>query len=130
MVHVGRSTAHVSLFMSDDLEESEQRDHILSLLTMESVEPLEESSAQDGKQKMTPETVLGYVKAQPFRPFRLHMAKRKNFDIRHPKMLKVGKTSLFVFSFAPGESEIAEDWESVSLTLIESISHFDFLVTS
>ena len=74
--------------------------------------------------------LLTYVKAQPFRPFRLHMASGQTFDIRHPEMVKVGNGFLLVFSFVPGAPEVVEQWETVSLMLIESISHVDLPVKS
>lgn len=77
---------------------------------------------------ITPPQILNYVKAEPFRPFRLRMASGKSFDIRHPEMVKVGKTFVMVFSFEPGESEVVEKWETVSLMLIESVSHLDLAV--
>jgi len=46
---------------------------------------------------LTPPQVLTFVKAQPFRPFRLHMASGVSFDIRHPEMVKVGKSFLLDF---------------------------------
>jgi hypothetical protein len=74
---------------------------------------------------MTPQSLLGYVKAEPFRPFRLHMASGRTFDVRHPEMVKVLKSSILVFK-ANGESaDIPEDWESVSLMLTESVSHLE-----
>ena len=77
---------------------------------------------------ITSSQLLTYVKAQPFRPFRLHTASGNSFDIRHPEMVKVGKSFLMVFSFAPGEPELIEQWETVSLMLTESISHLDLPV--
>ena len=79
---------------------------------------------------LTPSQVLSYVKAQPFRPFRLHMASGKTFDIRHPEMIRVGKSFLLVFSFVTGDPEVVEQWESVSLMPTESISHLDLPVNS
>jgi hypothetical protein len=52
------------------------------------------------------------------------MASGKTYDIRHPEMIKVGKTSLIIFTLA-GETEIFEHWDTVSLMLIESVSHLD-----
>jgi hypothetical protein len=49
MISVGRSTAHIYTFMSDEPEQSSQREHEVSLLLMESVEPLDVASAQDGQ---------------------------------------------------------------------------------
>lgn len=74
---------------------------------------------------VTPAQIMSYVKYQPFRPFRLHMASGQTFDIRHPEMIKVGRGFLLVFSFAPGEAELIEKWETVSMMLIESISHLE-----
>jgi hypothetical protein len=50
MIAVGRSTARVSTFWSDEPGPTKQREHELSLLLMESVEPLEVATAKDGKQ--------------------------------------------------------------------------------
>lgn len=79
---------------------------------------------------ISPLQVQSYIKAQPFRPFRLHMASGKTFDIRHPEMIKLGKSFLLVFSFVPGEPELVEQWESVSLMLLEAISHVDVAVNT
>lgn len=49
MISVGRSTAHIFTFMSDDPEQAKQREHEVSLLLMESVEPLELNAHQEGK---------------------------------------------------------------------------------
>ncbi len=74
---------------------------------------------------MTPQSVLGYVKAEPFRPFRLYLASGRTFDVRHPEMVKVLKSSILVFKATDEASEIPEDWESVSLMLTESVSHLE-----
>ena len=70
---------------------------------------------------MTPQSVLGYVKAEPFRPFRIHMASGRTFDIRHPEMLRVGRSSVNVYSFAGEPADPYERMEMVSLLLIEAI---------
>lgn len=74
---------------------------------------------------MTPKTVLEYVKAQPFRPFRLHLASGRTFEVYHPEMIKVLKNYVLVFKAADGNSEFPEEFESVSLMLTESISHLE-----
>lgn len=74
---------------------------------------------------ITPQTVLDYVKAQPFRPFRLHVASDRTLDIRHPEMIKVLKSDLLVFKATSGNPDIPNEFESVSLMLTESISHLD-----
>jgi hypothetical protein len=74
---------------------------------------------------MTPQTVLTYVKAEPFRPFRLHTASGRTFDIRHPEMIKVLKSSVLVFKSSRQNSELPDEFESVSLMLTESVSHLE-----
>lgn len=74
---------------------------------------------------ITSQLMLSYVKAQLFRPFRIHIVSGKTFDIRHPEMVKVGKTYLVVFTYVAEDPEIVDRWETVSLLLIENISHLD-----
>jgi len=74
---------------------------------------------------MTPPTVLGYVKAEPFRPFRIHMASGRTFDVRHPEMIKILKTYALIFSSVDDDGEIPDKAESLSLMLAESISHLE-----
>ena len=74
---------------------------------------------------MTPQTVLGYVKAEPFRPFRIRVASGRTFEVRHPEMVKVLKSNVLVFTIAGDTPEIPDEWESMSLMLAESISHLE-----
>jgi hypothetical protein len=74
---------------------------------------------------LTPQTVLEFVRAEPFRPFRLHMASGRTFEVRHPELIKVLKSNVLLFK-ASGESwDIPEEFNSVSLMLTESISHLE-----
>ncbi|HUY92325.1 MAG TPA: hypothetical protein VMV10_26525 [Pirellulales bacterium] len=66
-----------------------------------------------------------YVTTEPFRPFRIKMASGRTFDIRHPEMVKVGKSDIVIFSFVSDEPNIYDDWDTVSLVLIESISYLE-----
>lgn len=74
---------------------------------------------------MTPNSVLEYVKAEPSRPFHLHTASGRTFDIHHPELIKVFNGNVLVFSPDSETSEIPEGYESVSLMLTESISHLE-----
>lgn len=62
-----------------------------------------------------------YLKAQPFRPFRVQMASGRIFDIRHPEMAVVGKNFLMLFTFTSEEPGIVDRWETVSLMLMERV---------
>ena len=72
-----------------------------------------------------PQDILGYQKAQPFRPFQIRMTGGRVFDIRHPEMIRVGKNSLIVFTFVSDDPAIYDRWETVSPLLIESLSHLE-----
>ena len=56
---------------------------------------------------MGPQDLLFWQKATPFRPFRIHMNSGRNYDIRHPEMVRVGIDSVIVFF--PGEVETPFD---------------------
>jgi hypothetical protein len=66
--------------------------------------------------------VLGYVKAQPFLPFRIRMNSGRIYEIRHPEMIRVGKNTLHIFSLVSDDPDIYDQWETVSLVLIESVA--------
>jgi hypothetical protein len=74
---------------------------------------------------MDPREVLSFTAAEPFRPFRLHLASGRTFDIRHPEMIKLHKRSVLVFKTNSDDAELPDEWESVSLMLTESISHLE-----
>jgi len=71
---------------------------------------------------MTPQEVLNYVQAQPFRPFRICMNSGRSFDIRHPEMVRVGRRDILIFTFVSDSPDVYDRWANVSLLLIESIS--------
>jgi hypothetical protein len=67
-----------------------------------------------------PDTLLSYVRAAPFRPFRLVMNSGRAFDIRHPETIRVGRD---VFHYYHAETPDApfDRWDTVSLLLIERV---------
>ena len=73
---------------------------------------------------MTYRNVGEYVTAEPFRPFRLKMASGQTYDIRHPEMILVGKSSVRVYTTAKPDST-SEHWQDVSLMLMEAIEPID-----
>jgi len=75
---------------------------------------------------MRPDDVLEWSKAVPFRPFRICLNSGRTYDIRHPEMLRVGRSYMNIFSFRAfqgnGEPiEPHEHTEMVGLLLIERI---------
>jgi hypothetical protein len=74
---------------------------------------------------ITYQRVLDYVKAEPFRPFRIHMASGRTFDLRHPEMIKVLKNDILIFKASGESGDVPDEFDSVSLMLIESVSHLE-----
>ncbi len=70
-----------------------------------------------------PREILNYLKAEPFRPFQIRMTSGRTFDIRHPEMVRLGRSTLIVFTFVSNDPAIYDRWETVSLMLIEAVSH-------
>ena len=63
-----------------------------------------------------------YLTAEPFRPFRIKMTSGQTYDIRHPEMVQVGRSTMTIFSYWAENGEEAKQREhEVSLLLIESI---------
>ena len=77
---------------------------------------------------MTKQAIQGYVKAEPFRPFRLHLASGRTFDIGHPEMIKLLQNYLVVFRPTGNSDGFSDEWDSVSLMLLESVSHLEATV--
>jgi hypothetical protein len=74
---------------------------------------------------ITSQEVLRYVRAEPFRPFRILMKNQRTFDVWQPRMVKVGKDSLHVFTFVEETPGLVDDWDVIGLMLIESISYLE-----
>ena len=75
---------------------------------------------------MTAKRIMNYVAAEPFRPFRINMASGKSYNIRHPEMIAVGRTTLHVFtSMSDDEEEAKERQQELSLILVESVEPLD-----
>ena len=70
---------------------------------------------------ITPRMMIEIVTAEPFRPFRIHMASGRTFEIRHPEMIEVGKSSVTVFGRPESEPDNNDRWQKISLILLESV---------
>ena len=71
---------------------------------------------------MTFQRIAKLVGAEPFRPFRISMASGRVFEVRHPEMVQVGRTTITVFTYLSDDEEEAKQREhEISLLLIESI---------
>jgi hypothetical protein len=70
---------------------------------------------------MRADDLLTWTRATPFVPFRIRLNSGRTFDIRHPEMLRVGRSTANVYTFAGEPSDPFERMEMVSLILIESV---------
>lgn len=68
---------------------------------------------------LAPRIVLDFVTAEPFRPFRMDMASGRAFEVGHPEMVRVGRSSVTVQKRPEGDSDHSERWQKVSLMLLE-----------
>ena len=74
---------------------------------------------------ITPQALVGSVRAEPFRPFRISRGSGRVFDVRHPEMIKVLKSHALVFQHDGEIPDFPEAWDTVSLMLTESVSHLE-----
>ena len=75
---------------------------------------------------MTYQRIGNYVTAEPFRPFRISMASGRVFEIRHPEMVQVGRTTVTIFTFMSENPQETKDRQhEVSMLLIESVEPLD-----
>ncbi len=69
-----------------------------------------------------PREVIQHVLAEPFQPFRIHLASGRTVEIRHPEFVQVGRTTMTVYAPPENDSDGPERWEKLSYVLIESIA--------
>ena len=70
---------------------------------------------------ISPRVMIDFVSAEPFRPFRIHMASGRTFEIGHPEMIRVGRSSVTVYSRPESGPDQPDRWQEVSLMLLESV---------
>jgi hypothetical protein len=58
--------------------------------------------------------VWTWVRAAPFRSFRITLNSGRNYDIRHPETVRVGRSYINIFSFAGEPAAPPEKMEMVS----------------
>ncbi len=66
------------------------------------------------------EDLLFWIKAVPFQPFRIYLNSGRSYDIRHPEMIRIGRSSALIFSYSQ-EPNPYEAVEMVGLILMERI---------
>jgi hypothetical protein len=74
---------------------------------------------------MTPIEIMRHVFAEPFRPFRIHTASGRTFEIRHPEVVQMGRSTLTIFTPLAKIPDAPGPWHKISLMRIESIEPLD-----
>lgn len=69
---------------------------------------------------MRPEDVLVWLRAQPFAPFRITMNSGRTYEVRHPEMARLMRTSMMLFAPGP-QPDLFDHAEMIGLVLIERI---------
>jgi hypothetical protein len=70
--------------------------------------------------------VLGFVRTQPFRPFRLTLTDGRTYDVNHPELAMVGRSTVTVGIPVPDEQEPVYDrLVTVSLLHVMQIEPVD-----
>ena len=78
---------------------------------------------------MTFKEVLNHVTAEPFRPFRIHTASGRSYEVKHPEVVMVGKTALTLSVPLSDDIPDAQGMSyKLSLMSIESIEPMDAAV--
>jgi hypothetical protein len=79
---------------------------------------------------ITSHRLIRFVAAEPFRPFRISMASGQTFEIRHPEMISVGRSTAYIYTFMNDDAEPSGQREhEVSLLLMESVEPMDVAST-
>ena len=53
---------------------------------------------------MRPEDIRQFLRQEPFRPFRLTLTDGRTYDVRHPELVVLGRSSLIIGFPRPGDT--------------------------
>jgi hypothetical protein len=58
---------------------------------------------------MCPEDIRGFLQQRPFHPFRITLTDRRTYEVRHPELAMVGRSSMAIGVPAPTETNPVYD---------------------
>jgi len=71
---------------------------------------------------MRPDDIHRVSRHQPFQPFRLHLSNGRTYDVRHPELVLVGRTTMLIGKPAPDlPLPTFDDYTIVTLLQINDI---------
>src|SRR5690242_15531489 len=79
--------------------------------------------------RMRPQDVLFWLKAQPFRPFRITMNSGRTYEIRHSELVVVMTGAIIIVTPSSIEG-VADHAEMIGLELIDHIEPLEASVAS
>jgi hypothetical protein len=80
---------------------------------------------------MRPNDIRVFLQQQPFRPFRITLADGRSYEVRHPEMAMVGRSSLVIGLPAAGDTEPVYDrFVTVSLLHVMQMEPLEAAGTS
>jgi hypothetical protein len=75
---------------------------------------------------MRPNDIREFLGHRPFQPFRITLTDGRTYDVRHPEMVMVGRSSIVIGLPAPDESEPVYDrFVTVSLLHVMQVEPFE-----
>jgi hypothetical protein len=79
---------------------------------------------------MRPDDVLEYLRRQSFQPFRLHLTDGTTYEMRHPEMMKVGRSQAYVFFHKQDDPQaLVLRFEGVALPHINRVEPLEMPTT-
>ncbi len=74
---------------------------------------------------MSPEALNVFLKAVPFRPFRITMVNGRTYDIRHPEMVLLTRRDCFLSVHDRPDAEFADRVIAIGLAVVENVTPLD-----
>jgi hypothetical protein len=73
-----------------------------------------------------PEDICEFLRRQPFQPFRLTLSDGRTYDVQHPELAMVGRSTVAIGLMRPGDPEPVYDrLVTVSLLHIMQVEPFE-----
>jgi hypothetical protein len=72
---------------------------------------------------MRPDDLLRLIRAQPFQPFRIHLTNGRTYDVRHPDLAVVGRSTMFVG--APAADLTIRVYDQFDIVSLLHINHIE-----
>jgi hypothetical protein len=83
------------------------------------------------QEMITPQRLISYVTADPFRPFRINIAGGQTLEIRHPDMVGIGRSSAHIDLFMSDDPELVKERvRKIPWASIESVEPLEIAATT